>query len=159
MPPFVVLSTKSSLESPPKLRTVRKPSCGVANASWMPSLVPGEKTREVFELIVEEGVKFVETSGRNPEEFMPLLKQAGVKVLHKVPSVRSRGVDIADDFNSACSLGCGLDDGGRSSSPQSILHSRGPIGEVRHSGDANGDMVDFRSRHFQPHRDADDGVS
>ena len=44
------------------------------NVSMLPKLVPGEKTRDVFELIVDEGVKFVETSGRNPEEFMPLLK-------------------------------------------------------------------------------------
>ncbi|MGF6261060.1 NAD(P)H-dependent flavin oxidoreductase YrpB (nitropropane dioxygenase family) [Paraburkholderia youngii] len=85
------------------------------NVSMLPKLVPGEKTREVFELIVDEGVKFVETSGRNPEEFMPLLKDAGVKVLHKVPSVRfavkaaSVGVDAVAIVGAECGGHPGLD--------------------------------------------------
>jgi nitronate monooxygenase len=85
------------------------------NVSMLPKLVPGEKTREVFELIVDEGVKFVETSGRNPEEFMPLLKRAGVKVLHKVPSVRfavkaaSVGVDAVAIVGAECGGHPGLD--------------------------------------------------
>ncbi|NVI05182.1 NAD(P)H-dependent flavin oxidoreductase [Paraburkholderia youngii] len=85
------------------------------NVSMLPKLVPGEKTREVFELIVDEGVKFAETSGRNPEEFMPLLKDAGVKVLHKVPSVRfavkaaSVGVDAVAIVGAECGGHPGLD--------------------------------------------------
>ena len=85
------------------------------NVSMLPKLVPGEKTREVFELIVDEGVKFVETSGRNPEAFMPLLKEAGVKVLHKVPSVRfavkaaSIGVDAVAIVGAECGGHPGLD--------------------------------------------------
>lgn len=85
------------------------------NVSMLPKLVPGEKTREVFELIVDEGVRFVETSGRNPEEFMPLLKDAGVKVLHKVPSVRfavkaaSVGVDAVAIVGAECGGHPGLD--------------------------------------------------
>ena len=85
------------------------------NVSMLPKLVPGEKTREVFELIVDEGVRFVETSGRNPEEFMPLLKDAGVKVLHKVPSVRfaikaaSIGVDAVAIVGAECGGHPGLD--------------------------------------------------
>ena len=85
------------------------------NVSMLPKLVPGERTREVFELIIDEGVKFVETSGRNPEEFMPLLKQAGVKVLHKVPAVRyavkaaSIGVDAVAIVGAECGGHPGLD--------------------------------------------------
>ncbi|MDO8654688.1 MAG: nitronate monooxygenase [Undibacterium sp.] len=85
------------------------------NVSMLSKLVPGEKTREVFELIVDEGVKFVETSGRNPEEFMPLLKDAGVKVLHKVPAVRyavkaaSIGVDAVAIVGAECGGHPGLD--------------------------------------------------
>ena len=85
------------------------------NVSMLPKLVPGEKTRDVFELIVDEGVKFVETSGRNPEEFMPLLKAAGVKVLHKVPAVRyavkaaSIGVDAVAIVGAECGGHPGLD--------------------------------------------------
>ncbi|MFM0032430.1 nitronate monooxygenase [Paraburkholderia madseniana] len=85
------------------------------NVSMLPKLVPGEKTQEVFELIVEEGVKFVETSGRSPEAFMPLLRQAGVKVLHKVPAVRfavkaaSVGVDAVAIVGAECGGHPGLD--------------------------------------------------
>ena len=85
------------------------------NVSMLPKLVPGERTREVFELIADEGVKFVETSGRSPEEFMPLLKAADVKVLHKVPAVRyavkaaSLGVDAVAIVGAECGGHPGLD--------------------------------------------------
>ncbi len=58
------------------------------NVSMLPKLVPGEKTEEVFQIIIDEGVKVVETSGRNPEAYLPMLKAAGIKVLHKVPAVK-----------------------------------------------------------------------
>jgi nitronate monooxygenase len=38
--------------------------------------------------VIEEEVKFVETSGGNPSRFLPMLKQAGCIVIHKVPAVR-----------------------------------------------------------------------
>lgn len=38
--------------------------------------------------IVEGGVKIVETAGRSPEQYMPALKDAGIKVIHKCTSVR-----------------------------------------------------------------------
>lgn len=38
--------------------------------------------------IIEGGIKIVETAGRNPEPFMPYLKKAGIKVIHKCTSVR-----------------------------------------------------------------------
>ena len=38
--------------------------------------------------IVEGGVKIVETAGRSPEAYMPDLKGAGIKVIHKCTSVR-----------------------------------------------------------------------
>lgn len=85
------------------------------NVSMLPKLVPGEKTADVFRLIADEGVKFVETSGRNPEEFMPILKDAGIHVLHKVPSVRfavkaqSVGVDMVSIVGAECGGHPGLD--------------------------------------------------
>ena len=33
--------------------------------------------------IVEGGIKIVETAGRSPEAYMPDLKGAGIKVIHK----------------------------------------------------------------------------
>lgn len=38
--------------------------------------------------IIEGGIKIVETAGRNPQEVMPYLKDAGIKVIHKCTSVR-----------------------------------------------------------------------
>ena len=38
--------------------------------------------------IIEGGVKAVETAGRNPEQVLPYLKDAGIKVIHKCTSVR-----------------------------------------------------------------------
>ena len=38
--------------------------------------------------IVEGGVKIVETAGNNPERYLPVLKGAGIKVIHKCTSVR-----------------------------------------------------------------------
>ena len=38
--------------------------------------------------IIEGGVKIVETAGRNPQPYMPYLKDAGIKVIHKCTSVR-----------------------------------------------------------------------
>jgi NAD(P)H-dependent flavin oxidoreductase YrpB (nitropropane dioxygenase family) len=43
---------------------------------------------EYMRVIVEGGVKIVETAGRSPEGFMPTLKANGVKVIHKCTSVR-----------------------------------------------------------------------
>lgn len=43
---------------------------------------------EYIQAIVEGGVKIVETAGRSPEQYMPALKQAGIKVIHKCTSVR-----------------------------------------------------------------------
>ena len=41
-----------------------------------------------IQALVEGGVKIVETAGRSPEAYMPDLKGAGIKVIHKCTSVR-----------------------------------------------------------------------
>jgi NADH:quinone reductase (non-electrogenic) len=38
--------------------------------------------------IVDGGVKIVETAGNNPQKWLPLLHEAGIKVIHKCTSVR-----------------------------------------------------------------------
>lgn len=38
--------------------------------------------------IVDGGVKAVETAGNNPQKWMPMLHEAGIKVIHKCTSVR-----------------------------------------------------------------------
>lgn len=101
-----------------EIRTCRT-LCGDApfgvNVSMLPKLVPGERTAEVFDLIIDEGVRIVETSGRSPEAYMPALKAAGVKVLHKVPTVRfavkaqALGVDAVALVGAECGGHPGLD--------------------------------------------------
>lgn len=39
-------------------------------------------------VLCEEGVACVETAGASPEPLLPMLREAGIKVLHKVPAVR-----------------------------------------------------------------------
>ncbi|MDX2499702.1 MAG: nitronate monooxygenase, partial [Deltaproteobacteria bacterium] len=41
-----------------------------------------------IKVCIEEGIKFIETAGRNPEPYMDQLKSAGIKVVHKCTSVR-----------------------------------------------------------------------
>ena len=41
-----------------------------------------------IDAIIDGGIKIVETAGRNPQEYLPKLKNAGVKVIHKCTSVR-----------------------------------------------------------------------
>ena len=49
---------------------------------------------EYFAAAIEEGVKIVETSARSPEPYMKMLKDAGVKVLHR--ATRTRDVQTAE---------------------------------------------------------------
>ena len=85
------------------------------NVSMLPRLVPGERTEDIFRLIIEEGVRVVETAGRNPEAYLPLLKAAGVKVIHKVPAVKyavkaqSLGVDAVSIVGAECGGHPGMD--------------------------------------------------
>lgn len=85
------------------------------NVSMLPKLVPGEKVADTFRLIAEEGVSIVETSGRNPEPYIPLLKELGLTVIHKVPAVRyaqkaeSIGVDMVSIVGAECGGHPGMD--------------------------------------------------
>ena len=55
------------------------------------TLLPGFQEPDYpgyIQAIVEGGIKIVETAGRSPEAYMPDLKGAGIKVIHKCTSVR-----------------------------------------------------------------------
>ncbi len=43
---------------------------------------------EYIQAIIDGGVRIVETAGRSPEAYMPAMKAAGIKVIHKCTSVR-----------------------------------------------------------------------
>ncbi|RLB60386.1 MAG: nitronate monooxygenase [Deltaproteobacteria bacterium] len=57
------------------------------NVTVLPSIKP-PPYEEYLKVIIESGVKVVETAGRNPQPFMPAFKAAGIKVIHKCTSVR-----------------------------------------------------------------------
>ncbi|MFC1985357.1 NAD(P)H-dependent flavin oxidoreductase [Chloroflexota bacterium] len=42
-------------------------------------------TEEFIDVVIDEGIRVVETSGRSPEPYMKQLKQGKVKVVHKAP--------------------------------------------------------------------------
>jgi nitronate monooxygenase len=46
-----------------------------------------DRVNPLIDAVIEEGVQFVETAGNNPEAYIKRLKDAGIKVLHKVPGV------------------------------------------------------------------------
>ncbi len=57
------------------------------NITILPAIEPPPYD-EYVQVIIESGVKIVETAGRSPEPFMPAFKAAGIKVIHKCTSVR-----------------------------------------------------------------------
>lgn len=57
------------------------------NLTIFPTLKPVPYD-EYMDAIIDSGIKFVETAGRSPEPYMPKLKGAGIKVIHKCTSVR-----------------------------------------------------------------------
>ena len=71
-----------------KIRTLTDKPFGV-NISMLPEMGDvRERTQQLCEVVCEEGVPVVETAGRSPRPILPRLKEAGVKVIHKLTSVR-----------------------------------------------------------------------
>jgi NAD(P)H-dependent flavin oxidoreductase YrpB (nitropropane dioxygenase family) len=64
---------------------------------------------EFIDAIISGGVKIVETAGRNPQEHLPRLKEAGVRVIHKCTSVRHalKAESIGCDAASVDGFECG----------------------------------------------------
>ncbi|TNE36961.1 MAG: nitronate monooxygenase, partial [Alphaproteobacteria bacterium] len=57
------------------------------NLTFLPSFT-APPYPEYIQAIIDGGVKIVETAGRSPEAYMPAMKEAGIKVIHKCTSVR-----------------------------------------------------------------------
>jgi nitronate monooxygenase len=64
---------------------------------------------EYIDAIIAGGIKIVETAGRNPQEHLPRLKEAGVKIIHKCTSVRHslKAESIGCDAVSVDGFECG----------------------------------------------------
>lgn len=78
------------------------------NITFLPSLTPPDYPGMV-KAIIEGGVTVVETAGRNPQQVLPHLKDAGIKVIHKCTSVRHalKAQDIGCDAVSVDGFECG----------------------------------------------------
>jgi nitronate monooxygenase len=100
---------------------------------------------EYIAAIVEGGVKSVETAGRSPEQYMPALKAAGIKVIHKCTSVRHslKAERIGCDAVSVDGFECGGHPG-EDDIPNMILLPRAAE-ELKIPFVASGGMADGRS--------------
>lgn len=92
----------------------QNPFC--VNISMFPEVVEGEMTWAFVDACCEAKVPVVELSGRDPKEFVPALKAAGVKVIHKSTAVRfakkavAAGVDVVAVVGCECGGAPGNDD-------------------------------------------------
>ncbi|MCU0604088.1 MAG: nitronate monooxygenase [Desulfobacterales bacterium] len=69
-----------------KCREMTEKPFGV-NLTFLPTLRPPDYPA-LIRVCIEERIRFIETAGRNPEPYLPQIKSAGIKVIHKCTSVR-----------------------------------------------------------------------
>jgi NAD(P)H-dependent flavin oxidoreductase YrpB (nitropropane dioxygenase family) len=114
------------------------------NLTFLPSFT-APPDPEYIAAIREGSVKVVETAGRSPEQYMPALKAAGIKVIHKCTSVRHslKAEQIGCDAVSVDGFECGGHPG-EDDIPNMILLPRA-ADELKIPFVASGGMADARS--------------
>ena len=114
------------------------------NLTFLPSLSAPDYPGYV-KAIVDGGVKIVETAGNNPAKWLPGLKEAGIKVIHKCTSVRHalKAEAIGCDAVSVDGFECGGHPG-EDDVPNFILLPRAAE-ELKIPFLASGGMADGRS--------------
>lgn len=77
------------------------------NISLFPALLP-RPPEELIETVIESGIKILETAGRSPEPYRPMITDAGLIHIHKCARVRDAakvdrlGVDIVSIVGTEC---------------------------------------------------------
>ena len=114
------------------------------NMTFLPALTPPDYPA-LFKVIIDSGVKVVETAGNNPAKYLPMLKEADVKVIHKCTAVRHalKAQSIGCDAVSVDRFECGGHPG-EDDIPNFILLPRA-ADELEIPFVASGGMADARS--------------
>jgi len=112
------------------------------NISLSPATRP-VNTEEYIDVVIDEGIRVVETSGRSPEAYMKQLKQGNVTVVHKAPgAVRfaQRAEEIGCDAVSIIGYECGGHPGPDDTG--SLVLVRATVGAVKIPVVAGGGFAD-----------------
>ena len=114
------------------------------NVTFLPSVKPPDYPGYI-KAIIDGGIKAVETAGNNPQKWMPMFKEAGIKVIHKCTSVRHalKAEAIGCDAVSVDGFECGGHPG-EDDVPNFILLPRAAE-ELKIPFVASGGMADGRS--------------
>jgi nitronate monooxygenase len=114
------------------------------NLTFLPSVTPPDYPGYI-KAIIEGGVKIVETAGNNPQQWLPIMKEHGIKVIHKCTSVRHsvKAEKIGCDAVSVDGFECGGHPG-EDDVPNFILLPRAAE-ELKIPFVASGGMADGRS--------------
>tara|TARA_A100001015_G_scaffold70044_1_gene77569 strand:- start:789 stop:1757 length:969 start_codon:yes stop_codon:yes gene_type:complete len=114
------------------------------NLTFLPSLTPPDYPG-LLQAIIDNNVKIVETAGNNPAKYLPAMKDAGIKVIHKCTSVRHsiKAQSIGCDAVSVDGFECGGHPG-EDDIPNFILLPRAAE-ELEIPFVASGGMSDARS--------------
>jgi len=114
------------------------------NMTFLPTLTPPDYPA-LFKVIIDSGVKVVETAGNNPAQYLPMLKEANIKVIHKCTAVRHalKAQSIGCDAVSVDGFECGGHPG-EDDIPNFILLPRAAE-ELEIPFVASGGMADARS--------------
>jgi NADH:quinone reductase (non-electrogenic) len=92
-----------------EIRKCRKMTANpfAVNLTLLPSMVPPDYPAYV-RVVVEEGIRIVETAGNSPGPVIAMLKKAGITVLHKCTTVRhaQSAVKLGVDFLSIDGFEC-----------------------------------------------------
>ena len=115
------------------------------NLTFLPAVKPPDYPAYVDVIIKSGVVRIVETAGNNPQKYLPPLKAAGIKVIHKCTSVRHalKAEAIGCDAVSVDGFECGGHPG-EDDIPNMILLPRA-ADELKIPFVASGGMADARS--------------
>ena len=118
----IINATRFMDDKPGLIRDLQKCkelTCGkpfALNISMLPHKDYTDCTDMFFDAAFEVGVPIIETSGRNPAEYVQKVHDHGIKLIHKVPAVRyaktveRAGVDAVTIVGFECAGHPGMDD-------------------------------------------------